>query len=153
VADPTTVRRNEDALLLRESLGLVAPVAPELIAAFYDQLFTDYPSVRPMFPAEMAPQRDRLLQAVIALVTHYDNPDALVPALTSMGRNHVRYGAELGHYAAVGSSLLIVLRRFAGDAWHDGYEGAWQRAYSFAAGTMIAAAAVAPAAEEERLAA
>ena len=139
--DTTANRRSEDARLLSESLNLIAPVAPELIAAFYDQLFTDYPSVRPMFPPVMDLQRDRLLKAVIALVTHYDNPDALVPALTTMGRNHVRYGAQLDHYAAVGGVLMATLRKFAGDAWNAEYEGAWQRAYTFAAGTMMAAAA------------
>ncbi len=145
MADNTVIRRDEDARLLRESLDLVAPVAPELIAAFYDQLFADYPAVRSMFPAVMDQQRERLLKAVIALVTHYDQPEVLVPALSSMGRNHVRYGAQLGHYAAVGGTLLTTLRSFAGDAWNDDYEGAWERAYTFAAGTMMAAAAVAPA--------
>jgi methyl-accepting chemotaxis protein len=149
VADTTNARRAEDARLLRESLDLVAPVAPELIAAFYEQLFTDNPGVRPLFPAVMDQQRERLLKAVIALVTHYDQPEVLVPALTSMGRNHVQYGAQLGHYAAVGSALLSVLRRFAGDAWNPDYEGAWQRAYTFAAGTMLAAAALAPVPEQE----
>jgi methyl-accepting chemotaxis protein len=146
--DTTANRRSEDARLLSESLNLIAPVAPELIAAFYDRLFADHPSVRPMFPPVMDLQRDRLLKAVIALVTHYDNPDALVPALTVMGRNHVRYGAQLDHYAAVGGVLLGTLRTFAGDAWNAEYEGAWQRAYTFAAGTMMAAAAHADTAPE-----
>jgi methyl-accepting chemotaxis protein len=146
MADKNTVRRAEDARLLRESLDLVAPVAPEMIAAFYDQLFVDHPTLRPMFPAAMDLQRERLLKAVMALVTHYDRPAVLVPALNSMGRSHVRYGVQLGHYAAVGGALVTTMRRFAGDAWSPAYEGAWQRAYSFAAGTMMAAAALAPSA-------
>ncbi len=133
-------RRAEDHRLLTESLGLVAPVAHELVAAFYRQLFTEYPQVRTMFPANMEPQREKLLKAIIALVTHYNRPDQLVPALSALGRNHVGYGAQLAHYAAVGSTLMSVLRRFAADAWNAEYEGAWQRAYTFAAGTMMTAA-------------
>ncbi|MDT4987707.1 MAG: hypothetical protein QOI74_1801 [Micromonosporaceae bacterium] len=133
-------RRLEDHRLLTESLGLIAPVAHNLVGAFYQQLFTEYPQLRGMFPANMEPQREKLLTAIVALVTHYDRPQQLTPALTAMGRNHVGYGAQLAHYAAVGSTLLSVLRRFAGDAWNDEYEGAWQRAYTFAAGTMMAAA-------------
>jgi methyl-accepting chemotaxis protein len=144
MADRYPVRRTQDARLLRESLDLVAPVAPEMIAAFYDQLFLDHPALRPMFPTAMDLQRERLLKAITALVTRYDRPAALVPALNSMGRSHVRYGVQLDHYAAFGSALLATLRRFAGDAWSPDYEGAWQRAYSFAAGTMMAAAALAP---------
>jgi methyl-accepting chemotaxis protein len=138
----TTVQRTVDAQLLQESLNLVAPVAGELIASFYDQLFTDYPEVRPMFPANMDLQQERLLKAVIALVTHYDQPEALLPALTQMGNNHVKYGVQLDHYAAVGATLLATLRRFAGDAWNAEYEGAWGRAYTFAAGAMMQAGAV-----------
>jgi hemoglobin-like flavoprotein len=133
-------RRLEDHRLLTESLGLVAPVADDLVAAFYRQLFADYPRFRSMFPANMQPQREKLLRAIVALVTRYDRPDQLVPMLAALGRNHVGYGAELGHYAAVGSTLMTVLRRFAGAEWNDEYEGAWQRAYTFAAGTMMTAA-------------
>jgi hemoglobin-like flavoprotein len=134
-------RRMEDHRLLQESLGLIAPVADELVAAFYDQLFTDHPQVRLMFPADMQLQRERLLKAIIALVTHYDRPEQLLPALTAMGRNHVQYGVEMEHYTAVGGALLTVLRRFAGPAWNLDYEGAWRRAYTFAAGAMMSQSA------------
>jgi methyl-accepting chemotaxis protein len=148
VIESSTERRAEDARLLRESLGLLAPVAPQLVTAFYDQLFAEHPDVRSMFPEEMDPQCERLLAAIVALATHYDEPEQLIPALTTMGRNHARYRAELVHYAAVGEALMTVLRRFAGQAWNAQYEGAWLRAYTFAAGTMMAASALAPRAEE-----
>jgi methyl-accepting chemotaxis protein len=140
MAADTNARRLEDHRLLSESLGLLAPVAHDVVAAFYEQLFIEYPQVRSMFPASMEPQQDKLLKAIIALVTHYDRPDQLTPALTALGRNHLRYGAELGHYAAVGGTLMSVLRRYAGDAWNAEYEGAWQRAYTWAAGTMMMSA-------------
>ena len=143
---------SQDQRLLKESLDLVAPVADQLIAAFYDRLFTGYPEVRPMFPPVMDTQRERLLNAVIALVTHYDHPEKLRPALTAMGRRHEAYGVTLGHYAAVGGALLATLRDFAGSAWSPAYEGAWARAYTFAAGTMMQAGALYTV-EEERLAA
>ncbi len=133
-------QRAEDARLLRESLTLLAPVADQLIADFYDRLFAQYPQVRSMFPAVMDLQRERLLKAVIALVTHYDTPDALLPALTTMGRNHVRYGATVEHYAAVGQTLLATLESYAGAAWTAELAGAWERAYTFAAGVMMRAA-------------
>src|SRR5215211_1438741 len=101
--------RIEDHRLLQESLGLVAPVANELIASFYDQLFAEYPTVRSLFPAVMDAQREKLLKAIIALVTHYDRPEQLMPALS----------------------------RFAGDAWTPEVERAWTRAYTFAAGAMM----------------
>jgi len=133
-------QRTEDARMLRESLALVAPVAEQLIASFYERLFAEYPQVRSMFPANMDMQREKLLKAVIALVTHYDTPEALLPALSTMGRNHVRYGAQVEHYGAVGQTLLATLESYAGDAWTPELAGAWERAYTFAAGTMMRAA-------------
>jgi len=140
MATDINARRVEDHRLLSASLELIAPVAHDVVAAFYQQLFLDYPQVRGLFPTNMQPQREKLLSAIIALVTHYDRPDRLRPALASLGRKHIRYGTQLSHYAAVGETLLTVLRRFAGTAWNDEYEGAWQRAYTFAAGTMMMAA-------------
>ena len=46
-----------DHQLLKDSLTLVAPVADELVATFYDRLFAQYPQVRLMFPVDMAPRR------------------------------------------------------------------------------------------------
>jgi hemoglobin-like flavoprotein len=131
------IQRREDHRLLQESLGLIAPVAGDVVRDFYDQLFEDYPQVRDMFPVVMDLQRERLLKAIIALVTHYDHPEQLTPALTAMGRAHDGYGVRPEHYDAVGSTLLSTLRRYAGDAWTPAYETAWTRAYTFAAETMM----------------
>lgn len=142
MTDDSSIQR--DHLLLQESLNLVAPVAGELVAAFYDKLFTDHPELRAMFPQDLTEQHDRLLKAVIALVTHFDQPELLQPALTAMGRTHVRHGVTLGHYAIVGATLLETLREFAGPAWTPDYAAAWERAYTFAAGTMMAVSAATP---------
>jgi hemoglobin-like flavoprotein len=138
--EDTAATRAEDAQLLRDSLALVSPVADQLIADFYDRLFAEYPQVRSMFPENMDLQRERLLKAIIAVVTHYENPEGLLPALTSMGRNHVRYGAQMEHYGAVGQVLLATLASYAGDAWTPELAGAWERMYTFAAGAMMRAA-------------
>ena len=131
-----------DHVLLEESLELIVPVADDVIASFYDQLFTDYPDVRPMFPADMSGQREKLLTAIVELVTNYEQPAGLLPALTALGRKHEDFGVRIDHYSAVGLTLLATLRRFAGDAWTPAYEGAWLRAYTFAAGVMMQAGTV-----------
>jgi methyl-accepting chemotaxis protein len=136
-------RHVHDQRLLAESLELLAPVAGDLVQSFYDQLFTEYPQVRPMFPATMQGQHEKLLKAIIALVTHYDQPERLLPALTAMGRRHDSYAVRIDHYSAVGLTLLATLRRFAGSVWTSEYEGAWLRAYTFAAGVMMQAGAAA----------
>jgi hemoglobin-like flavoprotein len=139
VDDQPDRQRIHDHRLLQESLTLIAPVADDVIRTFYDRLFLDYPEVRPMFPAVLDLQREQLLTAIIALVTHYDQPEQLTPALSAMGRRHQGYGVRLEHYGAVGSTLLATLESFAGPAWTPAVATAWERAYTFAAGIMSAA--------------
>lgn len=139
----TESQQAHDQRLLQESLNLIAPIADTVVAAFYDRLFAENPTVRPMFPEVMDLQREKLLKAIIALVTHYGDPEQLVPALSAMGRTHARYEVGIDHYAIVGQTLLATLRDFAGDAWTPEYEGAWARAYTFAAGNMMQAGAIA----------
>jgi hemoglobin-like flavoprotein len=130
--------------LLNESLGLVAPAADELVDDFYDMLFAQHPHVRALFPADMTAQRERLLTAIVDVVTKYDRREELVPRLQALGRRHVRYGALPMHYDIVGRLLLAALRRVAGDYWTDEYDRAWIRAYTFAASVMLDAASAVP---------
>lgn len=130
---------------LATSLNLIAPVADQMVAAFYTRLFAEHPDIRPMFPRSeeaMAGQGEKLVKAIVALVTHFAAPEQLTPALMTMGRRHEQYGVRLEHYAAVGTVLLATLRDFAGDAWTPTFEQAWSRAYTFAAGVMMQAGAL-----------
>jgi hemoglobin-like flavoprotein len=138
-----TSRPTEDQRLLRESLELLTPVVDELVATFYDRLFTGYPRLRATFPPLPDLRRERLLRALLALARHYDDPHRLLPAFAAMGRRHERYGVGVDDYATVGAVLLRTLRDVAGSAWTPAYQAAWVRAYTFAASTMMRADAVA----------
>jgi methyl-accepting chemotaxis protein len=142
---------SEDQHLLQESLDLVAPVADELIAAFHDRLFTVHPELRPIFPPVLDRYRDRLVAAILALVSRYDRPQLLLPELGALGRRYDRYGLGSAQYAAIGSMLIGTLRDFAGPGWTPAHHGAWVRAYTFAAGCMMQAGALAD--EDRRVAA
>ena len=142
MTEETSSSHEADAKLLTASLEVVADRANELIASFYDRLFNEYPAVRPMFPANMDAQHDKLLGAIVALVTNYENPEALRPTLEALGAKHDSWGVKPEHYTAVAGCLLATLREFAGDAFTPEVEGAWVRAYTFAAGTMMQGAAV-----------
>ena len=104
---------SQDQRLLKESLDLVAPVADQLIAAFYHRLFTEQPQVRSMFPAAMETQRERLLNAIIAVVTHYDHPENLLPALTAMGKRHQVVSPQFGDRGV--QAVGVAVPRVAGD--------------------------------------
>ncbi len=128
--------------LLEQSFALVAPQGQELVELFYENLFNDYPAVRPLFEnTNMAKQRQNLLGALKLAVENLRRPEVLAPVLQDMGLRHVDYGAEEAHYPAVGATLLKTLATVAGNAWCDELEEAWADAYGAISEIMIAGAA------------
>ncbi len=130
-----------DAVLIRRTMAEVAPVADKVTSYFYALLFVRHPDLRPLFPAAMDTQRDRLLKALLTAAEHIDNTDVLVSYLQNLGRGHRKYGTRPEHYPAVGECLLGALSRFAEEAWDGETEAAWVRAYTKISQVMIDAAA------------
>ncbi|MFJ9697217.1 globin domain-containing protein [Kitasatospora sp. NPDC101183] len=134
---PITAR---DIELIRASLAVVEPVADRATAHFYALLFLHHPEVRPLFPAAMDVQRDRLFRALLAAARGAEDPVALRAHLGGLGRGHRRYGTLTGHYAPVGECLVQALARYAGGRWDADTELAWRRAYLLISTIMIEAA-------------
>lgn len=129
--------------LLETTFEAVAPRGDELVEYFYEQLFEQYPSVKPLFAnADMAEQRGKLLSALATVVASLRDPATLVPHLQRLGERHREYGAEAAHYDAVGAVLLQSLAHIAGDGWTDEINDAWTEAYGLVASVMIEAAGV-----------
>jgi NAD(P)H-flavin reductase len=130
-----------DTAALKANFGAVAANGGDNVALyFYSYLFLKYPETRDMFPPAMTRQRDRLVGALIRIVTNVDNVGDLVPYLEDLGRDHRKFGALSAHYPAVGEALLTTLRHFSGDAWTDKLHADWAAAYGIVAGAMSGAA-------------
>lgn len=130
-----------DTVALKESFAAVAGHGPDNVALyFYSYLFLKYPETREMFPPSMARQRDRLVGALVRIVTNVDKVDELVPYLEDLGRDHRKFGALTAHYGAVGEALIAALRHFSGADWTDELQANWTAAYGVVAGAMSAAA-------------
>jgi len=130
--------------VLEQSFAAVAPHGQLLVDTFYKNLFTDYPSVKPLFEsAEMADQKTKLLASLKLVVDNLRKPDVLTDALKSMGARHVEYGSKPQHYPAVGATLLKSLAEVAGDLWNEELEQAWADAYGVISEVMLQGAATA----------
>eukprot|EP00339_Tiarina_fusa_P025175 CAMPEP_0117040092 /NCGR_PEP_ID=MMETSP0472-20121206/28086_1 /TAXON_ID=693140 ORGANISM="Tiarina fusus, Strain LIS" /NCGR_SAMPLE_ID=MMETSP0472 /ASSEMBLY_ACC=CAM_ASM_000603 /LENGTH=167 /DNA_ID=CAMNT_0004750743 /DNA_START=120 /DNA_END=623 /DNA_ORIENTATION=+ len=79
---------------------------------FYDRLFSEYPSVRPMFKDDMTAQYKKLYAAVSLAVKCLDDLEALVPVLQELGVRHATYGVVREHYDAVVDCFLWTLNTF-----------------------------------------
>ncbi|MGW0826220.1 globin domain-containing protein [Streptomyces sp. NPDC002845] len=134
-------KASPDAVLIRRTMAEVGPVADKVTSYFYALLFVRHPELRPLFPAAMDAQRDRLLKALLTAAEHIDNTPVLVDYLQGLGRGHRKYGTRPEHYPAVGECLIGSLSRFAEAVWDDATEAAWVRAYTTISQVMIDAAA------------
>ncbi|WP_162951027.1 globin domain-containing protein [Streptomyces sviceus] len=130
-----------DAVRIRRTMAEVAPVAEKVTSYFHALLFVRHPGLRPLFPASMDAQRDRLLRALLTAAEHIDNPPVLVDYLQNLGRGHRKYGTRAEHYPAVGECLIGALSKYASGSWDRETEAAWVRAYTTISQVMIDAAA------------
>jgi NAD(P)H-flavin reductase/hemoglobin-like flavoprotein len=133
-------RQVVDAAGLQRSFGTVAGFGDEVPLYFYSHLFLLNPQTRGMFPASMSAQRDRLVGALMRVVSNVHQVETVVPSLQQLARDHRKYGVVDEHYPLVGASLLATLEHFLGDDWTPELKADWAAAYGVIAQVMTEAA-------------
>lgn len=117
--------------LLTTSFDLLKEQQEEFSNCFYENLFSDYPQVKPLFAhTDMQEQPKKLFASLVLVVNNLTKPDALVPALKGLGTRHIKYGALPEHYPAVGSTLIKAMSISLKDSWTEDMATAWADAYS-----------------------
>ena len=85
----------EQKALVKETWRKVAPMADTAARMFYDRLFEIDATTRLLFKTtNLAEQRRKLIQALTVVVRGLDHLEALVPALSDLGRRHAQYGSR-----------------------------------------------------------
>ena len=126
--------------LIKESFGMVAPIADQAAIIFYDRLFELDPSLRRLFAhTDMDAQRKNLMQTLTVVVKSIDKLEAIVPAVEALGRRHAGYGVEPAMFATVGQALIDTLAVGLGDAFTNETRNAWVDAYGILSSVMIGA--------------
>ena len=127
--------------LVQKSFAMVAPIADQAAALFYDRLFTLDPALRPMFRGDISEQGKKLMATLAVAVNGLKRPEKIIPTVQHLGRKHAGYGVRPEHYAVVGEALLWTLDKGLGDAFTLETEEAWTAAYTLLATVMQEAAA------------
>ena len=127
--------------LVQNSFQLVAPIADQAAALFYDRLFTLDPALRPMFRGNINEQGKKLMSTLAVAVNGLKRPEKIIPTVQHLGRKHAGYGVLPQHYSTVGEALLWTLNKGLGEAFTWEVEQAWTAAYTLLAGVMQDAAA------------
>lgn len=131
----------EQVKFVQDSFKSVEPIAAQAGDLFYARLFEIAPEVRPMFPADITAQRDKLMQMLSVAVHNLHQVEKIVPAVQDLGKRHAGYGVKEAHYDKVGEALLWTLEKGLGEAFTPPVKDAWAAAYSTLAGVMKTAAA------------
>ena len=126
--------------LLEQSFAALAPRAGELVKRFYDDLYSRYPAVRPLFKNTTSEaQQTKLVAALQLVIKQLRDPSQLTNTLQQLGKKHQQYGAIEAHYSAVAETLLAVMADMAGDLWTPEVANAWSQALTKIAEIMLGA--------------
>ena len=126
--------------VLESSFNLLAPQIDQVVARFYEELFSRYPDVVPLFKnTDKRKQAQKLKAALNLVMKNLNNVDTLAKALSELGERHEKYGAVEEHYGAVANTLLDVMQEFAGEAWTQEVHDAWSHALGTIAEVMLKA--------------
>jgi hemoglobin-like flavoprotein len=130
----------ESARIVQEFVGRLSNRIPELGEAFYRHLFAMLPEVRPLFPDDMATQRDRLLNALLSSVYAIDDPLGMEARLQLLGESHHYRGIREDQYQYVAHALVRALRDTTPGEWSTWMSSAWISVYSWMIAHMVAGA-------------
>jgi hemoglobin-like flavoprotein len=136
---------SSNVTLLEHSFELVKGRGEEFSAQFYATLFSDYPTVKPLFAnTHLDEQGKKLFASLVLVVDSLRNPAALDSALKGLGTRHVKYGVLPEHYPMVGSSLLKTLEWGLESNWTPEVKQAWTEVYGSVTQLMLAGAEYPP---------
>lgn len=127
-----------DVERLESSFELLEPQAEKVVEIFYQQLFSNYPGVIPLFKNTSPDiQQKKLLASLKLVVANLRKPDILADALKNLGSKHQGYGAKPEHYEVVASTLISAMKEIAGDLWTEQIQSAWEQALRTIAEVML----------------
>ena len=128
----------EQVTLVQTSWAKCVPIADVAADLFYTKLFELDPELRPLFPAELADQKKKLMNMITAAVDGLTDLSALVPVVQDLGRRHaVYYKVTAPMFDTVGAALLDTLEKGLGETWDADHKEAWTLVYGVLSKTMI----------------
>lgn len=125
--------------ILESSFEQIKANSDNFAIAFYQNLFTDYPELKPLFDnTDMEKQGKKLFYSLVLVVENVRNPELLKKALQELGKRHTKYQVLPNHYSLVGNSLLKTLEYYLGYKWTPEVKQAWNDAYQTISNIMLA---------------
>ena len=118
-----------DIDIVKNSWNALAGRRSQFVDQFYGRLFERYPDYRKLFPPEMGPQRERMVEMISSLALWADHMDLIEPYLENVGFAHRRTGihtADVQNFTAV---FLDTLAELHGSGWDERHASAWREVF------------------------
>ena len=131
----------EQITLVQSSFERLGPDLPAVTARFYQEVFERDPSLRPLFPSDMAELRVKFAQKLTEIVHAMPRLDELLSHTRALGARHVGYGVRATDYQTVGDSLIAAIAAVLGEEFDAATREAWILAFNIVAETMLEGAA------------
>jgi len=106
---------------------------------FYDKLFQIDPQLWSLFKADLKSQSQKLITLITFAISKLHNIDEIIQDVQALGKRHVGYKVQPGHYAIVGEALIWTLEKGSGFRWNEETMKAWVKLYSTLSQIMIEA--------------
>ena len=133
---------SEQVKIVQSTWTSVEEISDVAANLFYQKLFELDPTLRTLFPDEMAEQKKKLMQTLAVCVNGLSDIGEIVPAVRALGQRHVGYRVKDEHYETVGAALLWTLEQGLGSGvWNNTTSDAWLSVYTVLSDTMKSAAA------------
>jgi len=117
--------------LLETSFAMMCDREADFTSNFYNNLFIDYPEVKPLFAhVQMSEQSKKLFASLVLVVNNLTKPDILTNTLHGLGTRHLKYGVLPEHYPKVGGTFLKTMAFVLKDKWTEEYAAAWAETYT-----------------------
>ncbi len=131
-----SLKLDDETLMVGISFARMMPRVDELVSNVYERLFTLDPAARPLFPENMAAQKEKLAHALKLSIEGLRAPEKLVPVLQDLGRRHAAYGVTAANFDTLGVALLGAVSDVDAACWSEQLASAWRSAYAFLASAM-----------------
>ncbi|KAL7426605.1 hypothetical protein ACHAXH_002272 [Discostella pseudostelligera] len=128
----------EHVTLAQTSWAKVLPDGDNVADQFYNKIFELDPSLRTLFPEDMASQKKKLINMMSLAVNSLTILDKFLPEIRNLGIRHtVKYNVTPSMYGTVGAALLDTLEKGLGDSWDEAHKDTWALIYGVLSDAMM----------------
>lgn len=126
--------------LAQETFVEVVTDMDTAVSLFYGRLFVLDPSLRPLFPDDLAAHGCKFMGALHTALNGLSEPETVITVIKQWGEQHGHYGVRDAYYHTFGRALFWMLAQRLQERFTPEVADAWTELYYLLAGLMKEAA-------------